>query len=136
MHHCCRPRLRVRPLFLALLAAMPLLAQAQTTPDGDDGTARKKTTTLDAVNVKGQQLPAYTVDQSSAATRLPLTLQDTPQSISVITSQRMTDQDLTSVRAMFSIRKPRDQKITRSVSYAVDCTPVVLSSTARTEVRS
>ena len=100
MHHCCRPRLRVRPLFLALLAAMPLLAQAQTTPDGDDTTARKKTTTLDAVNVKGQQLPAYTVDQSSAATRLPLTLQDTPQSISVITSQRMTDQDLTSVRAV------------------------------------
>lgn len=100
MHHRRCQRLRVRPLFLALLAAMPLLAQAQATPDGDDGTAKRKATTLDAVNVKGQQLPTYTVDQSSAATRLPLTLQDTPQSISVITSQRMTDQDLTSVRAV------------------------------------
>jgi len=100
MHHRRRQRLRARPLFLALLAAMPWLAQAQTTPDSGDSASDKKPTTLAAINVKGQQVPAYTVDQSSAATRLPLTLQDTPQSISVITSQRMTDQDLTSVRAV------------------------------------
>lgn len=99
MHQRRRHRPRVRLLSLALLAALPLASQAQTAPD-DSSTAKKKATTLDAVNVKGQQVPSYTVDQSSAATRLPLTLQDTPQSISVITSQRMTDQDLTNVRAV------------------------------------
>ena len=84
-----RQRPRVRPLFLALLAAMPLLAQAQAqaTPDDGDSPSNKKATTLDAVNVKGQTVPAYTVDQSSAATRLPLTLQDTPQSLATLAAQ-------------------------------------------------
>ncbi|PWK85300.1 TonB-dependent siderophore receptor [Fulvimonas soli] len=102
MHHRCRTWPRARLLCLALAATLPLAVHAQSaTADGSgDDHARKKATTLDAVNVRGQQAPAYTVDQSSAATRLPLTLRDTPQSISVITAQRMADQDLTDVRAV------------------------------------
>lgn len=93
---------QVRLLFIALAAAMPLVVQAQSTTDNDPdaATTKKKATTLDAVTVRGQAASKYTVDGSSAATRLPLTLQDTPQSISVITSQRMTDQNLTTIRAV------------------------------------
>jgi len=38
---------------------------------------------------------SYTGDSSSASTRLPLSLRETPQSVSIITSQRMEDQGLT-----------------------------------------
>ncbi|WP_368311816.1 TonB-dependent siderophore receptor [Luteibacter sp. CQ10] len=90
---------RVRLLSLALMAAVPLAVHAEST-DGDDTGRKNKATTLDTISVHGQQTSPYTVDQSTGATRLPLTLQDTPQSISVITAQRMTDQDLTSVRGV------------------------------------
>jgi len=91
---CNRSRLP-RPTLLAasLALAMPFGVLAQSTTAGS-GSA----TTLDAVNVKGQAASPYTVEQTSAATRLPLTLQDTPQSISVITEQRIEDQNLTNVR--------------------------------------
>ncbi|ARP80543.1 TonB-dependent siderophore receptor [Bordetella genomosp. 8] len=41
---------------------------------------------------------SYTTGETTAATRLPLSLQETPQSITVITRQRMDDQQLNSVQ--------------------------------------
>lgn len=40
---------------------------------------------------------SYTTGQSSTATKLPLTLRETPQSISVVTRQRMDDQGLNDI---------------------------------------
>ncbi|MET0616298.1 MAG: TonB-dependent siderophore receptor [Luteibacter sp.] len=93
--------LRLSLLCLALASALPVVARAvEAKPaDTDDGdTKPKKATILDAVTVKGQAVSVYTTDESSATTRLPLTLQDTPQSISVITEQRIRDQNLTNLR--------------------------------------
>jgi len=41
---------------------------------------------------------SYTTGQTSAATHLPLSLRETPQSVTVITRQRMDDQQLNSVQ--------------------------------------
>ena len=41
---------------------------------------------------------SYTTPETSAATRLPLSLQETPQAVTVITRQRMDDQQLDSVQ--------------------------------------
>lgn len=86
---------RPRPTLLAvcLSAALPLGAFAQSATTAPDAA-----TTLDAVAVKGQRAPTYAAEQSSAATRLSLTPQDTPQSISIVTEQRIEDQNLTNVR--------------------------------------
>ncbi|MDH0730167.1 TonB-dependent siderophore receptor [Pseudomonas sichuanensis] len=41
---------------------------------------------------------SYTTGQTAAATRLPLTIKETPQSVTVVTRQRMDDQHLNSVK--------------------------------------
>jgi outer membrane receptor for ferric coprogen and ferric-rhodotorulic acid len=41
---------------------------------------------------------SYTTGQTSAATRLPLSLRDTPQSVTIVTRQRMDDQQMDSIR--------------------------------------
>lgn len=60
--------------------------------------------TLPAVTVSDQMnavategTGSYTTDETAAATRLPLSLRETPQSVTVITRQRMDDQQLNSV---------------------------------------
>ena len=58
----------------------------------------KKTTDLKGVTVTGVDPIAYTVQSSGAATKLDLSPRETPQSISVITRQRLDDQNLTSMR--------------------------------------
>jgi outer-membrane receptor for ferric coprogen and ferric-rhodotorulic acid len=68
----------------AACLSMPAYAQVQ-----DD-----ETTTLDTVVVTGQ----YTVDQQiDTATGLGLTVRETPQSVTVITQQRLTDQNLETI---------------------------------------
>ncbi|WP_025136980.1 TonB-dependent receptor [Achromobacter sp. DH1f] len=59
------------------------------------------TQTLAPVEVLGSREPvpsegtdSYTVGLSTTATRLPMTLRETPQSVSVMTRQRLTDQGL------------------------------------------
>lgn len=59
---------------------------------------------LGAVSIKGQELGAvtegtgsYTTGMTSTATKMNLSIKETPQSISVVTRQRMDDQNLTSV---------------------------------------
>ena len=61
--------------------------------------------TLPAITVTGKEDTAttegtgsYTTSETVAATRLPLSLRETPQSVTVITRQRMDDQQLNSVQ--------------------------------------
>ncbi|UZE14338.1 TonB-dependent siderophore receptor [Pseudomonas sp. B21-053] len=59
---------------------------------------------LDATNITSEQLGAttegtgsYTTGPMQTATKLPLTMRETPQAVTVITRQRMDDQAMTSV---------------------------------------
>jgi outer membrane receptor for ferric coprogen and ferric-rhodotorulic acid len=95
-----------KPLARAILAASLLLALAPTGVFATDAvtdatppdTAAKKTTDLKGVTVTGVDASAYTVKSSGAATKLDLSPRETPQSITVITRQRLDDQNLTSMR--------------------------------------
>jgi outer membrane receptor for ferric coprogen and ferric-rhodotorulic acid len=75
----------------ASLANIPALAE-----QGDGGP--KRTIDLKAVTVEGVDTSAYAVGDSTAATKLDLSLRETPQSVTVITRQRLDDQNLTSLR--------------------------------------
>ncbi|RXR06018.1 TonB-dependent siderophore receptor [Pseudoxanthomonas composti] len=82
-----------RPLSLALLAALAVAAttvQAADAPAADAADARDAKT-LDGVSVSG------TRRQPSTTTRLPISLQETPQSVSVIGLQRLEDESLFSI---------------------------------------
>jgi len=94
----------------AVAAAVLLGAQASFAADSsqirqspaDSGTAAQAQTSLPAVTVTGHAEPAttegtgtYTTGETAAATHLPLSLQETPQAVTVMTRQRMDDQNLT-----------------------------------------
>lgn len=62
---------------------------------------------LPAISVTGQMNNAitegtgsYTTGETAAATRLPMTLKETPQAVTVITRQRMDDQQLNTVQSV------------------------------------
>lgn len=56
------------------------------------------TSDMDTATTEGTG--SYTTGQTAAATHLPLSLQETPQSMTVITRQRMDDQQLNSVQSV------------------------------------
>lgn len=62
--------------------------------------AESPAVTLDAVTVteSADNPSPYTVEVTASSTRLPLSLRDTPQSVSVFTEQRIQDQNLQSLR--------------------------------------
>ncbi|WP_080647984.1 TonB-dependent siderophore receptor [Variovorax atrisoli] len=77
--------------------------QIQTKPGGTS----QDETALPAITVTGRMDAAttestgsYTTGQTAAATHLPLSLQETPQAVTVITRQRMDDQQLNSVQSV------------------------------------
>lgn len=94
----------------AVAAAVFISAQgafaAESVPiEAKSGGASQEEITLPAIIVTGQMDTAttegtgsYTTGETAAATRLPLSLQETPQSVTVITRQRMDDQQLNSVQ--------------------------------------
>lgn len=75
-------------------------ASAQTTlPTDASAPAAKDVTVIAPVTVNGRRTTnGYTVDDSSSATKLTLTPRETPQSMTVMTRERLDDQDLTSLR--------------------------------------
>jgi len=81
------------PLATALLLALSLTAlPAQAADEETDGQAKARAPkTLDNVHVTGTQATP------STTTRLPLSLKDTPQSVSVIGLQRLEDESLFSI---------------------------------------
>ena len=97
-----------RPLAVAvaLASASPFVVaqEATTTAASDEPSSDQHVLTLGAVNVNADQLGqttegtgSYTTGEMSTATKLPLSMRETPQAVTVITRQRMDDQAMTSV---------------------------------------
>lgn len=84
---------------LSLVLAAPLL-HAEDAPDAPDGT---KVKTLEGVQATASVTgdgDSYTTRAAAGATRLPLSLRETPQSVSVVTRQQMDDFNLNNVNAV------------------------------------
>ncbi|MGA6099939.1 TonB-dependent siderophore receptor [Stutzerimonas marianensis] len=96
----------LRPLSLAihllsigaLFAGLPANAQdAVTTADEQAATLEAVTVTGEAVTDVTEGTGSYTTGAARTATPLSMSLRETPQSVSVITQQRMEDQDLQTI---------------------------------------
>lgn len=100
------PKLALRPLTLlihllavgAFLPSLPVYAQASAATETDDAT------TLEAVTVTGKAVQdvtegtgSYTTGAARTATPLSMSLRETPQSVSVVTQQRIEDQDMQTI---------------------------------------
>ncbi|TDU28711.1 outer membrane receptor for ferric coprogen and ferric-rhodotorulic acid [Panacagrimonas perspica] len=84
---------------ICTLAFLPNLSGAADDPAPVATTAATSdaTTDVDTIVVTGNE-ESYTVEDSAAATRLGLSLRETPQSVTVMTRQRLDDQNLQSLR--------------------------------------
>lgn len=108
----CVPQRRVaNPVAAALLVFLGSSSgvMAQGTAKTDDGSFSSGEMILPSMTISGigisdatttEESGLYTTGQTTAATRLPLTLRETPQSVSVVTRQRMDDQKLDSVQGV------------------------------------
>lgn len=92
--------LRVPALFgLGTGVAFAVAAQtAAAPPDTAASASPPAPVVMNSVTVTGRRAEGYTVDDSTSATKLNLSPRETPQSITVITRERLDDQDLTSLR--------------------------------------
>ena len=86
------PRLPRRSALAAacLIATLPALAAEAAA----DATADSDVTTLDKINVKGERAEGYSVRKTTAGTRFELAPREIPQSVSIISHQRIEDQGL------------------------------------------
>ncbi|UUY08536.1 TonB-dependent siderophore receptor [Pseudomonas sp. J452] len=70
----------------------------QTAAEPTDGTVQLQATQVDAQGLKGQATTegtqSYTTGAMTTGTKLPLSIRETPQSVSVITRQRIEDQGM------------------------------------------
>ncbi|WP_430391322.1 TonB-dependent siderophore receptor [Dyella sp. 20L07] len=112
--HASLPRQRhslYRGLAAALCLALTLPAlHAQETPDSgtSPGTTSSKTPAKEVKNLEGIQATAnvvgdgdsYTTRATDSTTRLPLSLRETPQSVSVVTRAQMDDFGLNNINAV------------------------------------
>jgi outer membrane receptor for ferric coprogen and ferric-rhodotorulic acid len=96
MHHRTPPSglPRLRPLALLTLLALQPTAWAQTAAEPTDKRLPGIVVKAQAVQATTEGSRSYTSGQASTATPLGLSLRDTPQSVSVITQQRIEDQAL------------------------------------------
>jgi outer membrane receptor for ferric coprogen and ferric-rhodotorulic acid len=96
LHARAARHLKINRLAVLVAAAVPLLAQAQAQVVQE--VAEGAETGIQQVQVRAQrQLNSYTVGATGTATPLDLSLRETPQSVSVVTLQRIEDQRLQSV---------------------------------------
>ncbi|WP_437883745.1 TonB-dependent siderophore receptor [Pseudomonas sp. LRF_L74] len=86
---------------IALLCASPALHAEQTTTEAtskEDAVLELQKTDVNAQGVRGQatteNTQSYTTGVVNSSTKLPMSIRETPQSVSVITRQRMDDQGL------------------------------------------
>lgn len=83
-----------------LLSSSALFAQETQTTTKNKTNTVGNTTVLEEISVKENQSfdsTSYTIKESSSATKLDLSLKETPQSITVITQQQIEDQNLQDV---------------------------------------
>ena len=87
------------------LMAMAICLATSPTAFADEAEAPSTPLELGATEISGQQqlgtttegTQSYTTGAMATATKLPLTLRETPQAVTVITRQRMDDQAMTSI---------------------------------------
>jgi len=93
-------RTKLKKLTFCVSLALPFFANAQSSTDSDTSTSAG-TTTMPQVQVQAQKLSdnvgSYTIGRTRTATPLDISQRETPQSVSVITQQRIEDQGLLSV---------------------------------------
>lgn len=93
-------RLNLKTLTVCVSLALPFMAQAQTESTEGSNTAAG-TTSMPQVQVQAQKLSdnvgSYTIGRTRTATPLDISQRDTPQSVSVITQQRIEDQGLLTI---------------------------------------
>ncbi|PTU30908.1 TonB-dependent siderophore receptor [Stenotrophobium rhamnosiphilum] len=85
----------------AAFTHMPLVvaqSSADTNTQNSTATSEGDAQQLPTVVVTGTSETSYTVKDSAASTKLPMSLRETPQSVTIITRERMEDQKLTSIR--------------------------------------
>ncbi|WGS44893.1 TonB-dependent siderophore receptor [Burkholderia sp. JSH-S8] len=119
-----RPRPAIGMLAAACLVAFgPIQARAGAdTPDAAQAEALPAiTVTGSALGERTEATHSYTTGSTSAATGLPLSLRETPQSVTVVTRQRMEDEQLTSIRSVLDhtagiISRPLDSERTQYFS--------------------
>ncbi|WP_220811706.1 TonB-dependent siderophore receptor [Pseudomonas paralcaligenes] len=102
-----RSSVSIRPLALAvhMLAigiAMPSLAQAaETAEQAEDGVTLAPLSITDTAtrerNAVTEGTQSYTTEAARTATPLSMSLRETPQSVTVVTQQRMRDQDMQTI---------------------------------------
>ncbi|PJK01733.1 hypothetical protein CO611_01280 [Lysobacteraceae bacterium NML03-0222] len=88
-----RPLARLIPLLMFGCASPLAMAQQPQAPQRDTPQSAE---TLDVIEVHGQA-ESYAPPASSAATGLEMSLKDTPQSVTVITQQRLRDQQIQTI---------------------------------------
>lgn len=103
---------RLRPAALAL-ALLPLLAlpahasaaaPADASPAADDtADGERDARTLDRLEVTAQRADGYGARAADTATRLPLTLRETPQSVNVATRELMDDFQLDDINRVLDV---------------------------------
>lgn len=90
-------RHKLKSLTVCVGLALPFVVQAQTT----ESNTAAGTTSMPQVQVQAQKLTddvgSYTIGRTRTATPLDMSLRDTPQSVSVITQQRIEDQNLQTI---------------------------------------
>ena len=98
------PAWRVRPLAAAVRSALLATALGAGAALAADAPANPEVATLSEIKVLGQQDKAstentgsYTTREMATATHMGLSMRETPQSISVVTRQRMDDMGLNSL---------------------------------------
>lgn len=105
--HVTNRRCNLSPTLLALaigMASIPLASADETPPTTPGKDAPSSTLELGATEISATGLGSTTEDTGSyttgpmqTATKLPLTMRETPQAVTVITRQRMDDQAMTSI---------------------------------------
>ncbi len=90
-----------------LLSAPGAFAAEMAQQQNKAADASREEVALPAISVTGELdtattegTGAYTTGETAAATRLPMTLKETPQAVTVITRQRMDDQQLNTVQSV------------------------------------
>ncbi|WP_236591742.1 TonB-dependent siderophore receptor [Paraburkholderia metrosideri] len=87
------------PLALALLSAWSLNARAQTTPTPAGDTLPPVTVTATVTpDATTEDSGSYTSKDATVASKTPQSLKETPNSVSVLTRQRMNDQNITTIQ--------------------------------------
>ncbi len=91
---------RLACLLAALAAAAAANAQTPASTDADKpkGEASQGVVQLGTLDVTEQRADRYTAPAAASAAKIELSPRETPQSMTIITRQRMEDQDLTNLR--------------------------------------